>query len=61
MCALNGKILWDVDTTTLTPEQGAPFAERARKGFIGLQRHADPRDVEGDAFAWFRNVFVREL
>lgn len=61
MCALNGKILWDVDTATLTPEQGAAFAERAKRGFIGLQRHADPRDVEGDAFAWFRNVFVREL
>lgn len=61
MCALNGKILWDVDTSTVTPEEGKPFVERAPTGFIGLQRHADPRDVEGDAFAWFRNVYLREL
>jgi len=60
-CALNGKLLWDVDTATLTPEQGKPFTERAAAGFIGLQRHSDPRDVEGDAFAWFRNLYVRPL
>ncbi len=61
LCALNGKLLWDVDTATLTPEQGEAFAERARSGFIGLQRHSDPRDVEGDVFASFRNLFVRRL
>jgi len=61
LCALNGKILWDVDTDTLKPEEGPEFAKRAKAGFIGLQRHSDPRDVEGDAFAWFRNLYIREL
>lgn len=57
---LNGRILYDVDTEGLTPEQGAAFAERAATGFIGLQRHA-PGGIEGDAYAWFRNLYVREL
>lgn len=57
---LNGKILYDLDTEGLTPEQGAAFAERAAAGFIGLQRHA-PGGLEGDAYAWFRNLYVREL
>jgi hypothetical protein len=30
------------------------------KGFIGLQRHA-PEQVKGEAYAWFRNVYVRPL
>ncbi len=58
---LNGWTLYDVDTSKLTPEQGEPFASRAPKGFIGLQRHAPAGAIEGDAFAWFRNVFVRPL
>lgn len=62
MCALNGRILWDVDTEwLLEPAQGPPFADRAATGFIGLQRHADPNDIEGDVFASFRNLFVRDL
>ena len=37
-----------------------PFAERAKTGFIGLQRHSGSHaDVE--AFARFRNFFLREL
>ncbi|MBI5365283.1 MAG: DUF1080 domain-containing protein [Planctomycetes bacterium] len=56
---LNGKELYSVDTAMLSPEQGEPFAKRAPKGFIGLQRHAG--DVQGEAYAWFRNVFVRKL
>lgn len=56
---LNGRELYNVDTSTLKPEQGTPFAERAKSGFIGLQRHAP--ELDGDAYAWFRNVFVRRL
>lgn len=56
---LNGKVLYSADTAALTPEQGEPFAKRAKTGFIGLQRHAG--DVQGEAYAWFRNVFVRRL
>lgn len=58
---LNGVELYDVDTLELEPEQGAPFAERAREGFIGLQRHAPAGAVEGDAYARYRNVFVKRL
>jgi hypothetical protein len=58
---LNGVTLYDVDTFMLHPEQGEPFPARARRGFIGLQRHAPGGEVSGDAFAWFRNVFVRTL
>ncbi|MFT4540229.1 MAG: hypothetical protein ACI841_000125 [Planctomycetota bacterium] len=53
---LNGKLLYDVDTHVI--EGKPPFAERAIKGFIGLQRHA-PAQVEGKAYAWFRNLFIR--
>ncbi|MDH3591348.1 MAG: DUF1080 domain-containing protein, partial [Planctomycetota bacterium] len=53
---LNGRILYDVDTHKLDVKP--PFADRALAGFIGLQRHA-PKHVEGEAYAWFRNVFVR--
>jgi hypothetical protein len=56
--ALNGRVLYDVDTFALDVKP--PFRERAQAGFIGLQRHA-PKQVEGEAYAWFRNVFVREL
>ena len=29
--------------------------------FIGLQRHAPARALEGEAFTWYRNVFVKRL
>ncbi|MCC6785005.1 MAG: DUF1080 domain-containing protein [Planctomycetes bacterium] len=60
-CELNGVTLWDVDTKTLKPEQGAPFAERAASGFIGLQRHAPSRAIEGGVFLRVRNAFVKKL
>jgi hypothetical protein len=56
--ALNGRTLYDVDTHALAVEP--PFRKRVPEGFIGLQRHAPP-DVRGDAYAWFRNLFVRRL
>ncbi|MEZ5964507.1 MAG: DUF1080 domain-containing protein [Planctomycetota bacterium] len=56
---LNGFTLYDVDTTEVTPEQGEAFDKRAATGFLGLQRHAPGGKVAGDAYAWFRNVFVR--
>ena len=55
--ALNGRVLYDVDTLALDVEP--PFAARAKAGFIGIQRHAGA--VEGEAYAWFRRLFVREL
>jgi len=58
--SLNGQQLYDVDTFELQPFKGEPFAQRAAEGFIGLQRHA-PSRVDGPAYAWFRNVFVRPL
>ena len=54
-------MLYDVDTFELTPEQGAKFQERVKAGFIGLQRHAHARALEGEAFTWYRNVFVKRL
>ena len=56
--ALNGHELYDVDTLEVPGKP--PFAERVPRGFIGLQRHAPP-EAKGDHFAWFRNIFVREL
>ena len=59
---LNGQTLYDVDTlevSVLHPDQPL-FRDRAPSGFIGLQRHA-PKEAKGDAFAWFRNIFVREI
>ncbi|MFB3904151.1 MAG: DUF1080 domain-containing protein [Acidobacteriota bacterium] len=59
---LNGKVLYDVDThdvPVLQPDKPL-FRDRARSGFIGLQRHA-PDQVQGDAYAWFRNIFIREI
>lgn len=58
--ALNGVMLYDVDTHALKPEQGAPFAERASEGFIGLQRYGAPHVHDGVA-ARFRNVRLREF
>ncbi|MEO2144262.1 MAG: DUF1080 domain-containing protein, partial [bacterium] len=57
---LNGAILYDLDTEKLKPIQGGAFADRASTGFIGLQRHA-PGAVDGDAYAWFRNIYLREI
>jgi len=57
--ALNGRLLYDVDTHALEPESGAPFAERARAGFLGLQAHSG--GVDGDASLWFRDVLVKRL
>ncbi len=58
---LNGVTLYDVDTAALKPEQGEPFRQRAPLGFIGLQRHAPGGALPGDAYAWFRDVFVRPI
>ena len=53
--------MYDVDTVDLERAK-PPFAERAPTGFIGLQRHAPGKEAAGGkAFAWFRNLFVREL
>lgn len=58
---LNGELLYDVDTNEVpVPDGKKPIAERARKGFLGLQRHA-PDGVQGEAYAWFRNVLVHDL
>ncbi len=61
LTVLNGQVLYDVDTHALELKQGAPFAERVPAGFIGLQRHAPGGGVEGEAYAWFRNLYLREL
>jgi hypothetical protein len=58
---LNGELLYDVDTREVAvPEGKKPIPERAKSGFIGLQRHA-PEGLRGDAYAWFRNVLIRDL
>ena len=58
---LNGRLLHDVDTTALKPDQGEPFLNRAAAGSFGLQRHAPAGKAQGDSYAAFRNLFVREL
>lgn len=58
LTALNGRTLYDVDTHRLAVLP--PFVLRAKEGFIGIQRHA-PKSVEGEAYAWFRNLYVREI
>lgn len=60
-CALNGTILWDVDTTKLKPTQGAPFSERAKRGFIAVQRHGSAGKTDHEVGVAFRNMFLREL
>lgn len=45
--ALNGLVLWDVDTHTLAAEP--PFASRAPSGFLGFQRYGAPAVTDGDA------------
>ncbi len=54
---LNGHELYDVDTHKVP---GKPFAKRAKRGFIGLQRHA-PEQVHGEFYAWFRNIWLRPI
>ncbi len=56
--ALNGVALYDVDTTKVPADP--PFAKRAPRGFIGLQRYAAP-NVEGGAATWVRNMYVQRL
>ncbi len=56
---LNGRELYSVDTHELEIAR-PPFAERAPRGFIGLQRHASPQ-ASGEAYTWFRNILLREL
>ncbi|MFH0945969.1 MAG: family 16 glycoside hydrolase [Planctomycetota bacterium] len=55
--ALNGQVLYDVDTFKVP---GQPFSERAREGFIGLQRTITP-DVDDDASIRFREIWVERL
>ncbi len=55
--ALNGRVLYDVNTHELECEP--PFADRVPTGFIGLQRYGAPH-VPGDTALWVRNMFVRE-
>jgi hypothetical protein len=59
---LNGQLLYDVDTfeVPVLHKGAAAFRDRAPSGFIGLQRHA-PENVQGDAYAWFKNIFIREI
>ena len=59
LTALNGKILYDVDTYSLAVTPA--FKDRVRWGFLGLQRHAPREHVQGKAYAWFRNLMVRRL
>jgi len=56
--ALNGRLLFDVDTRSLAVEPA--FAARAATGFIGFQRYGAD-GVEGDTALWVRNAFVQPL
>jgi thiamine biosynthesis lipoprotein len=56
--ALNGVLLYDLDTASLSVEP--PFESRAPTGFIGLQRYASS-NVEGETAVWVKNMLVREL
>jgi len=56
--ALNGLILYDVDTNTLNVDP--PFSLRAPGGFIGLQRYGAP-DVPGDTALRVRGMRVKRL
>ncbi len=53
--ALNGRTLYDVRTGDLE-EAKPPFAERARTGFIGLQRHGGSKP---GAWVKVRNAWVK--
>ena len=54
--ALNGLVLWDVDSRTLAAEP--PFAERAASGFLGFQRYGAPAVTEAHALS-IANLLVR--
>lgn len=56
--ALNGVLLYDVDTLALDVDP--PFSGRAPGGFIGLQRYASS-DVTEETAVWVRNMLVREF
>jgi thiamine biosynthesis lipoprotein len=56
--ALNGLVLYDLDTTQVAAEP--PFAERPASGFLGLQRYGATA-VEGPTALRVRNWFVRTL
>ncbi len=58
--ALNGRTLYDVDTSSLAPEQGEPFARRVPEGFIGLQHHGSEH-VASERLIEFRNLFAQRL
>jgi hypothetical protein len=58
--ALNGLVLYDVDTLKLPVGEHPPFSERPKSGFIGFQRYGAPKVTDPYA-AWFRNVFVQPL
>jgi len=58
--ALNGLILYDVDTSTVPVGEHPPFSARPARGFIGFQRYGAPKVTDPFA-AWFRNVFVLPL
>jgi len=59
--SLNGVPIHDTDVTGLpVPDKEKKFADRAKTGFIGIQRHA-PKEAAADPYAQFRNVFVRRL
>jgi len=56
--ALNGRLLFDVDTAGLAVEPA--FAARAASGFIGFQRYGAD-GVVGDTAITVRNAFVQPL
>ena len=55
---LDGVPLYDVDTNELAVEPR--FADRAREGFIGLQRHGAAKGGHASTVR-FRNLFVRRI
>ncbi|MCC7173175.1 MAG: DUF1080 domain-containing protein [Planctomycetes bacterium] len=58
---LNGQVLYDVDTTAVPVQPDTkPFAERAKTGFIGLQRHGAAKEGE-QTFVAYKNLFVKKL
>lgn len=58
---LNGQLLYEVDTHSVSvPKNQKPFAARAARGFIGLQRHAGKQAKDG-VYARFKNIYIREL
>jgi len=60
--ALNGRVLYDVDTfeVPVAYAREKKFVDRAKTGFIGLQRHAG-RGVEDGTYVSFKNIFIKKL